>query len=64
MPETDLPPATVAPVSSNSVFLGSNGLRAGWRLLIFLLIVAAMFVSGVFLLQPRLLKLLFAIGVC
>jgi membrane protease YdiL (CAAX protease family) len=58
MPETDLPPATVAPVSSNSVFLGSNGLRAGWRLLIFLLIVAAMFVSGVFLLQPRLLKLL------
>jgi hypothetical protein len=57
MPETDLPPQTVASASADSLFLGPYGLRAGWRLLIFLVMVAAMFLAGAILLQPRLLKL-------
>lgn len=58
MSEIELPYAGVPPASSNSRFRGPNGLRAGWRLLIFLVIVAAMFLAAAFLLQPRLLKLL------
>jgi uncharacterized protein len=58
MPETELPPATVPSSSNNSVFVGPYGIRAGWRLLIFLVIIAAMFFTAAILLQPRLLKLL------
>ncbi len=58
MSETELPSASVPSDSSHSFFLGPYGLRAGWRLLIFLVIVAAMFLAAAFLLQPRLLRIL------
>jgi len=37
------PPVPQPPQYSNSIFRGPNGIRAGWRALIFLLIVAALF---------------------
>lgn len=58
MPEPALPPVIVSPTSTNSLFTGPYGLRAGWRLLIFLVMVAVMFLAGAILLQPRLLKIL------
>jgi len=58
MPEPDLPAATVSSVSTNSFFSGPYGLRAGWRLLIFLAMVAAMFFFVAFVFQSKLIKLL------
>lgn len=40
------------------VFTGPNGVRAGWRLLIFLAIAAVLFAPVVLFLQPRLQRLL------
>ncbi len=58
MPEPDLPAATVSSVSTNSFFIGPYGLRAGWRLLIFLAMAAAMFFFVAFVFQSKLIKLL------
>jgi hypothetical protein len=43
---------------THSVFTGPNGVRAGWRLLIFLAIAAVLFGPAVLFLQPRLQRLL------
>jgi membrane protease YdiL (CAAX protease family) len=43
---------------THSVFTGPKGVRAGWRLLIFLAIAAALFGPVVLFLQPRLQRLL------
>lgn len=42
------------PESRPSVFLGPDGLRAGWRLLMFLAIAVVLFTPAVIFLQPRL----------
>jgi len=39
------PPASHPPQYSNSIFRGPNGIRPGWRVLIFLAIVAALFAA-------------------
>ena len=39
------PPAPQVPKFTNSIFRGPNGIRAGWRVLIFLAIVAALFAA-------------------
>ncbi len=43
-PETHLPPAPIERSMGRTIFFGPNGLRAGWRLLIFLAIIFALFV--------------------
>ncbi len=58
MPEIELPPATAPTPSTSSFFIGPHGLRAGWRLLIFLVMAAAMFFFVAFVFQSKLLKLL------
>ncbi len=58
MSELEFPPPTLTSAPNNAFFRGPYGLRAGWRLLIFLIIVVAMFVAAAFLLQPRLRTLL------
>jgi membrane protease YdiL (CAAX protease family) len=47
----EITPAGAAQTTTDRIFLGPNGLRAGWRLCIFLILVAAMF-AGVFRLRP------------
>jgi len=50
MPEPDLAPAPPHDSQLRMVFIGAQGLRAGWRLLVFLVLVAVL--SGVaFMLQ-------------
>lgn len=59
MPEPELPPATVSSASTtNSFLVGPYGFRAGWRLLFFVVITAALFFLVAALFQSRLLKLL------
>ncbi|MFZ0734316.1 MAG: type II CAAX endopeptidase family protein [Candidatus Sulfotelmatobacter sp.] len=48
IPPAQIPPESPAPQPpqySNSIFRGPNGIRAGWRALIFLAIVAALFAA-------------------
>jgi len=40
MPEPDLPPAPPHDSQLRSVFIGPQSIRAGWRLLIFLALLA------------------------
>lgn len=47
MPETDLPVLAPAPENgSRGVFVGSEGVRAGWRVLIFIAIIVVLFVAS------------------
>jgi uncharacterized protein len=48
----------MAAAVTRSAFTGPNGVRAGWRLLIFLAIAAVLFGPTVLFLQPRLQRLL------
>jgi hypothetical protein len=56
MSETELSPISPQPGAAQSIFIGSNGLRAGWRLLIFFAIVIVVGACVFGLLQPRLIK--------
>jgi len=55
MPETDLPQIPPQPSTASNIFLGSHGLRAGWRLLIFFAIVTLLGACALVFLQPKLL---------
>jgi uncharacterized protein len=55
MPETDLPQNPPQPGTAHNIVIGPQGLRAGWRLLIFLAIVIALGTCALVSLQPKLL---------
>jgi membrane protease YdiL (CAAX protease family) len=55
MPEPSLTPAAARDNQLQSIFIGPQGLRAGWRLLIFLAIVLVLG-AGVSLFQARLIR--------
>lgn len=46
------------PKSTRTLFIGPHGLRAGWRLLIFFAVAAALFTPAILFLQPRLRRIL------
>lgn len=46
------------PASTQTVFIGPDGLRAGWRLLIFLAVAALLYTPAVLFLQGRLQRML------
>jgi uncharacterized protein len=58
MPETDLSPIPPQPEAARSIFIGPQGLRAGWRLLIFFAMVIVLGACVLVFLQPRLIKAL------
>ena len=55
MPDADLPTIPPQP-SAVTIFVGSRGLRPGWRLLIFFVIVITLGACALIFLQPRLLR--------
>jgi membrane protease YdiL (CAAX protease family) len=57
MSESEISHPASPPEASRSIFVGPHGLRAGWRLSIFLAIVIVLFLLFGALLQPKLIKL-------
>lgn len=58
MPETDLSPIPRQPSAPQTIFVGPHGLRAGWRLLIFVAMVIVLGACVLVFLQPRLIRAL------
>lgn len=56
MPEPDLTPAAPQESGLRFIFSGPGGVRAGWRLLIFLAVLALFFSAGAIFLQPRIAR--------
>ena len=54
MPDSEFSPISSQPTTHN-IFVGPNGVRAGWRLLMFLGIVTALGAFALVVLQPKLL---------